>query len=61
MQYLILPLYFVVAFLVKKWLRHKGIIGKEDNFGDDVVRHVFSVLAFVLLCWLVWMIVGFFN
>jgi len=56
MRYLILLLYFVVAFLVKKWLRHKGIIAKEDNFGDDVVRHVISVLVFVLLCWLVWMI-----
>jgi hypothetical protein len=58
MRYLILLLYFVVAFLVKKWLRHKGIIEKEDNFGDDVIRHVLSVLVFVLLLWLASMIFG---
>lgn len=58
MHYLILILYFVVAFLVKNWLRHKGIIAKEDNLGDDVVRHVISVLIFVLLLWLAWMIFG---
>ena len=56
MRFQIIILYLVIAFLVKKWLRHKGIIGKEDNFGEDIFRHIVSIVVFILLGCILWMI-----